>query len=201
MRERTIILASQSPRRRELLSEILDDYIIEPSRCPEDATGTPERVVLQQGYDKALDVFSRHLDAIVIGADSVVTIDGLILGKPRDAADASRMLHLLSGRRHSVLTGMCVVGPEGCAVSLDETHVYYRTLTDEEIAAYISTGECMDKAGAYGIQGKGGAFVTDCVGDYDNVIGLCVKSLEDILTNKFNVKLKPRIRTWQWKQK
>ena len=201
MRERNIILASQSPRRRELMNEILDGYMIEPSRCPEDAMGTPERVVLQQGYDKALDVFGRHPDAIVVGADSVVAIDGMILGKPKDASDASRMLHILSGRQHSVLTGMCVVGPEGCAVSLDETRVRFRQLSDDEIERYILTGEPMDKAGAYGIQGKGGAFVTDCAGDFDNVIGLCVKSLEDILVNKFNVQLKPRVRTWQWKQK
>lgn len=201
MRERNIILASQSPRRRELLSEILDSYIIEPSRCPEDAVGTPERVVLQQGYDKALDVFMRHPDAIVIGADSVVAIDGMILGKPVDDDDARRMLHMLSGRRHSVLTGMCVVGPEGCATALDETYVYDRSIPDEEIEAYIRTGEGRDKAGAYGIQGKGGSFVTRYEGDFDNVIGLCVKSLEDILTRKFDVKLKPRVRTWQWKQK
>ena len=193
MRDYPVILASQSPRRRELLSEIIDDYLIEPALCEEDAQGTPKHVVLQQGYQKALDVFSRHNDALVIGADTVVTIDGLILGKPRDARDAARMLHLLSGRTHSVLTGMCVISKEGCAVSLDETHVCFRTLTDDEIDSYIRTGEPMDKAGAYAIQGLGGAFVKSYEGDYDNVIGLCVKSLEDILKSKFQMQLKPRV--------
>lgn len=192
MRGCSIILASQSPRRRELLSEIIDDFQIEPALCEEDAHGTPEHVVLQQGYQKAIDVFSRHEDALVIGADTVVTIDGLILGKPRDDRDAARMLKLLSGRVHRVLTGMCVISKEGCAVSLDETLVSFREIGYDEIERYISTGEPMDKAGAYAIQGLGGAFVKSYEGDYDNVIGMCVKSLENILTSKFQKQLKPR---------
>lgn len=187
-----IILASQSPRRRELLKGLIDEFEIVPALCGENAQGSPVRVTIQQGYDKALDVFLRNPDALVIGADSVVTIDGLILGKPADEADARRMLGLLSGRVHSVITGMCVVSPRGCVVRADETRVEFRSLAPAEIDAYIATKEPMDKAGAYGIQGLGGALVRGYEGDYDNVVGLCVSSLAQILTRDFGLALANR---------
>ncbi len=192
MREPRIILASQSPRRRELLGRLVDEFEIIPALCAETAQGVPARVALQNGYDKAMDVFMRERDALVIGADSVVAIDGLALGKPRDAEDARRMLRLLSGRAHSVFTGMCVVSSQGCAARLDETRVEFMPLDDARIDEYIATGEPMDKAGAYGIQGLGGALVRSYEGDYDNVIGMCVNGLRDILEQKFGMNIVPR---------
>lgn len=192
MREPRIVLASQSPRRRELLGRLVDEFEIIPALCAETAQGVPARVALQNGYDKAMDVFMRERDALVIGADSVVAIDGLALGKPRDEEDARRMLRLLSGRKHSVFTGMCVVSDRGCAARLDETRVEFMPLDDARIDEYIATGEPMDKAGAYGIQGLGGALVRGYEGDYDNVIGLCVSGLRDILEQRFGMNTVPR---------
>lgn len=184
-----IILASASPRRLELVGKLIDDFAVEISECAEDAVGSPEHVVLQQGYDKALDVFGRNRDALVIGADTVVAIDGEILGKPRDRKDARRMLRMLSGREHRVLTGMCVVAPEFCRVRLDSTRVRFKQLDADAIEKYIATGEPMDKAGAYGIQGLDGAFVSGCEGNFDNVMGLCTPALAELLA-EFGIPVK-----------
>ncbi len=176
-----IVLASSSPRRRELLGRLVGGFEIEPARCAEDAQGSPARVALQQGYDKALDVYGRNPDALVIGADTLVALEGRILGKPRDAAEARDMLRALSGREHSVFTGMCVASARGCAVRLDETRVRFRALSDELIAAYVATGEPLDKAGAYGIQSLGGALVQCVSGDLDSAIGLNARGLGELL--------------------
>ena len=190
MADKRIVLASSSPRRRELLGRLVSGFETEPARCAEDAQGSPARVALQQGYDKALDVYGRNRDALVIGADTLVALDGRILGKPCDAADARAMLHALSGRAHSVFTGMCVVSAQGCAVRLDETRVRFRELTDELIDAYVSTGEPLDKAGAYGIQSLGGALVMDVRGDLDSAIGLNARGLAELL-EQFGVAVRP----------
>ena len=176
-----IVLASSSPRRRELLGRLVGRFEIESARCAEDAQGSPARVALQQGYDKALDVYGRNPDALVIGADTLVALEGRILGKPRDAAEARDMLRALSGREHSVFTGMCVASARGCAVRLDETRVRFRELSDELIAAYVATGEPLDKAGAYGIQSLGGALVQCVSGDLDSAIGLNARGLGELL--------------------
>lgn len=176
-----IVLASSSPRRRELLGRLVGRFEIEPAHCAEDAQGSPARVALQQGYDKALDVYGRNPDALVIGADTLVALEGRILGKPRDAAEARDMLRALSGREHSVFTGMCVASARGCAVRLDETRVRFRALSDELIAAYVATGEPLDKAGAYGIQSLGGALVQCVSGDLDSAIGLNARGLGELL--------------------
>lgn len=176
-----IVLASSSPRRRELLGRLTDEFDVEPSRCAEDAQGAPARVALQQGYDKALDVYSRNRDALVIGADTLVALEGRILGKPRCAEEARAMLRALSGREHSVFTGMCVISREGCAVRLDETRVRFKRLAGGMIDAYVATGEPLDKAGAYGIQGLGGALVDAVSGSLDSAIGLNAGALHELL--------------------
>ena len=138
---------------------------------------------------------------IIIGSDTVVSVDDEILGKPADRDEALEMIGRIQGRSHRVYTGVAILTEDRESCLAVETRVDVYPMSDAEIEAYVDCGESMDKAGAYGIQGKGGSFVTRYEGDFDNVIGLCVKSLEDILIRKFDVKLKPRVRTWQWKQK
>ena len=227
-----IILASASPRRRELLGELLErsglTFEIIPSTAPEVPRGDGvEAVVMNLAEDKARAVARRvagqelagldgspeiaELEAskvrvpgpvsedekreavrkpadagkpvLVIGADTIVVCDETILGKPADAADAAAMLARLSGRTHRVLTGVALIALDGSTVTdrrvfYESTEVTFMPLTAEAIAAYVATGEPMDKAGAYGIQGLGGRFVKEISGDYDNVVGLPVGRLE-----------------------
>lgn len=179
-----MILASQSPRRKELLGFITSDFAVIPAageeRIPEGAS--PEEAVLALSRQKAEEIFAEHKGETVIGADTVVAIDGEILGKPRDEAHAAEMLRKLSGRVHSVFTGVCVVfadGSEECFA--EETRVEFYELSEREIADYIATGDPMDKAGAYGIQEKGAANVKGIVGDFYNVMGLPVGRLARVL--------------------
>ena len=177
-----VILASQSPRRKELLGLFHIPFTI---RIPDaDETMAPElsaaEAVAQVSHRKALAV-PRSADDVVIAADTIVVCDGQILGKPRDASDASRMLHLLSGRDHQVMTGLTVLRGDQCAVCTEITDIHFRSLTDREIDAYIRTGEPMDKAGAYGIQGGAALFADKMVGDYYNVMGLPVCRLGQLL--------------------
>ena len=169
-----LILASASPRRRELLSHFTDDFILDPAAGAENppAGAAPEEIVKALSAAKAQEVAARHPGAIVIGADTIVELDGTILGKPADRDDAFRMLRALSGREHRVYTGVTLVR-DGVAVSEAEmTRVFFRELTDREIWAYIDSGEPMDKAGAYGYQGLAGVFVEGIRGDFFNVVGL-----------------------------
>lgn len=181
---RKLILASASPRRRELLQLIAEDFSI----CPPDADETlPAGFSVSQQIEllasrKAEQIFAQHPDSIVIGADTMVVADGVPLGKPADAAEAKRMLRLLSGRQHEVITGLAVQSKDGKEVAHSLTKVYFRTLSDEEIDRYIATGEPLDKAGAYGIQGKGAVFVTGIEGDYFSVVGLPVAQLYMMLS-------------------
>ena len=174
-----LVLASASPRRQELLRLLTDDFII----CPADADETlpknlpPEQQIETLALRKAEDVFAKMPDCIVIGADTMVFLDGKPLGKPVDAADAKRMLRLLSGRSHCVITGLAVLSPEGRQIRHRMTDVHFRELTDAEIERYIATGEPMDKAGAYGIQKYGAVFVDGIQGDYFNIVGLPVELL------------------------
>jgi len=178
------ILASQSPRRRELLGRLGLTFDIMPSGDPEVISQTePAAIVRELSLHKAQDVMNRLCAQAsaasepftVIGADTIVVLDGTVLGKPADREDASRMLHLLSGRTHQVYTGVCLLtaGAQPGRILFHEcTDVSVWELTDEEIARYIDSGEPMDKAGAYGIQGAFGAFVRSIHGDYFNVVGL-----------------------------
>ena len=167
-----VILASASPRRKELLAHIVPDFSVIPSNIPEDAHGSPRQQVMQLALLKAQDVASRHPDAVVIGADTLVALGRRILGKPRDTAQAADMLRQLSGRTHRVYTGVAVVYADRSDVQCGITRVRFETLSDNEIAAYIATGDPMDKAGAYGIQALGGKYIRGIRGCYFNVMGL-----------------------------
>ena len=174
-----IILASQSPRRRELLSVITTEFEVIPAVGEEKADRSlpPSEYVCALAEHKAREVAASHSDDIVIGADTVVAIGGEILGKPKDKQDAGRMLALLSGREHSVFTGMCILRHSMNILFCEETRVRFFDLTDNEIKDYIATGEPFDKAGAYGIQGIGALLVSGIEGDYYNVMGLPVGRL------------------------
>lgn len=186
-----MILASQSPRRKELLGFISSDFRVIPAvgeeRVPEGAS--PEETVLQLSRQKAEEIFAEYKDEMIIAADTIVTIDGEILGKPKDADHAFEMLRKLSGRVHSVFTGVCVIFEDGSVKSFaEETKVEFYELTDAEINAYIATGDPMDKAGAYGIQEKGAANVKGIVGDFYNVMGLPVGRLARVISENGNEK-------------
>lgn len=176
-----LILASKSPRRKELLSLITEDFVIKSAEVDETIPNgyTPRQAVEYLSKIKA-EPLANEGDT-VIGADTVVVIDEQILGKPVDRTDAFNMLKMLSGRYHSVFTGVTVI-KNGVAKTFSvETRVKFFDLTDSEIEAYILTGECDDKAGAYGIQGKGSLLVESIDGDYFNVVGLPVSQLNRCL--------------------
>ena len=178
-----IILASGSPRRKELLKLITEDFEIIPAKGEEKADESlpPEEYVMCLAEHKAAEIARSHKEAVVIGADTVVYADGRILGKPEDRDDAYSMLALLSGRTHSVFTGVCIFRGDEKQLFAQETKVTFFELTDSEINAYIDTGEPMDKAGAYGIQEKGALIVSGINGDYYNVMGLPVGKLNAVL--------------------
>ena len=179
-----VILASKSPRRRELLAQIFEDFEIIASDADESLPRghTPaecaELVALRKGSAVAE---GEGGDALVISSDTMVELDGVILGKPESAADAHRMLALLSGRVHNVHTGVAVHYRGRAFSGVDTTRVEFRPLTDAEIDEYIATGEPMDKAGAYGIQGLGGRFVVGFDGNYDTVVGLSLSLTERLI--------------------
>ena len=172
-----LVLASASPRRRDLLREIGLCFVVEPSAVEEAPLNgeAPEAQVCRLAREKAWDVAGRHPDSWVLGADTIVVIDGRILGKPSDVDEARAMLGTLAGRTHVVFTGYALVHsrlPEGERVRFVRSEVYIRALSDEEIARYVNTGEPMDKAGAYAIQGIGSGIVERVSGSYTNVVGL-----------------------------
>lgn len=175
-----MILASQSPRRRELLSLITADFRVIPAKGEEilpDGIAPSEAVVLLS-RQKAAEIYREYKNETIIASDTVVAIDGKILGKPTDEADAAAMLRLLSGRTHSVFTGVCIIAPDGSEKSFaEETTVEFWPLSDELIEDYVKSGEPMDKAGAYGIQDSGALLVKRINGDYYNVMGLPVGRL------------------------
>ena len=178
-----IILASRSPRRAELLSaagihfEVLAADVDETPRPGEDPAAYVERLAI----DKAKAVLALRPGARVLGADTTVTIDGEILGKPSDAADATRMLRLLSGRPHLVHTGVAVASDRGLQSGVDTTRVWFDAMTDEDISWYVATGEPVDRAGAYAIQGFASRFIPRIDGSYSNVVGLPVAMVSSIL--------------------
>ncbi|MBQ3221006.1 MAG: septum formation protein Maf [Clostridia bacterium] len=172
------ILASASPRRKELLGEVIEKFEIVPAQGEEYAEEglPPNRLVCALAEQKASEVASLPLakGKAVLGADTVVALEGEVLGKPKDEADAARMLKMLSGRAHEVYTGVCVIFPDGTKrVEADCTKVYFLPLDEAKISAYIATGSPMDKAGAYGIQD--GGLVERIEGSFSNVVGLPVE--------------------------
>ena len=177
-----LILASQSPRRRELLGLTGLDFIVrvadidetmDPGKAPFDEVARVSRL-------KA-EAVARKPDDVVIAADTIVVCRNEVLGKPRNEADAFRILKLLSGRSHEVMTGMTVLRGEEAITHTEVTKIHFRSLSDAEIRAYIASGEPMDKAGAYGIQGGAALFADQMEGDYYNVMGLPVCRLAMIL--------------------
>ena len=177
-----VILASQSPRRKELMGLFHIPFVIRVSDADEtmDLNLSAAEAVAQVSRRKA-EAVTRGVDDVVIAADTIVVCAGEILGKPKDTADASRMLHLLSGRDHQVMTGMTLLRGKTCLTHTEITDIHFRQLSDREIDAYIRTGEPMDKAGSYGIQGGAALFADRMVGDYYNVMGLPVCRLGQLL--------------------
>jgi septum formation protein len=171
-----LVLASTSPRRQELLRNAGIAFEVQPAHIPEDvlpgegAKECAERLA----REKALSIARQRPHDVVLGADTVVVVDGELLGKPADAADARRMLRLLSGRKHEVITGVCLVASGVPSISSETTVVTVNELTDEEIADYVASVEPMDKAGAYAIQGIASRWIPRIEGDYSNVVGLPV---------------------------
>ena len=181
-----LILASGSPRRRELMEMLRPEGLeIVPALGEETADPAlpPEELVKALSRGKAAEVAARCAKGgdVVVGADTVVVLDGTVLGKPRDAADARRMLRALSGRSHTVFTGVTVLRGDACISHAERTEVRFRALTDAEIERYIATGEPMDKAGAYGAQGYASLFVEHLDGDFFNVMGLPLCALGKLL--------------------
>lgn len=178
-----IILASQSPRRAELLRLMGLDFTVQPANIDETRREGEEVLTFLDRISraKACAVPASPTD-VVIAADTIVTLDGIVLGKPRDPEDAKSMLRLLSGREHTVITGLAVRHGETVYTRQVETAVRFKALREAEIEAYAATGEPMDKAGAYGIQGRAAVLIQGIRGDYYNVVGLPVCSLGEILS-------------------
>lgn len=179
-----LILASASPRRAALLEQIGLRFDVEPAEVDETpaANATAEALVERLAAAKARAVARRHADAVVLGADTVVALGDAIFGKPRDQAQATDMLRALSGRTHRVCSAVAVVGSDRCDTRLSVSRVTFARLDDAAIAAYWATGEPRGKAGAYAIQGLGGAFVTHLEGSYAGVMGLPLHEAALLLT-------------------
>ncbi len=174
-----IILASKSPRRRELMNMLKVKFKSVSSEIEEkiDMTLTFDEMVMDLAFQKALHVFKNKQDAIVLGFDTIVVIDDMILGKPKDEEEAKHYLKILSGNTHIVYTGCTILTKEFSKSFYSKAEVFFAKLTDEEIDEYIATGEPMDKAGAYGIQGYGSVFVEGIRGDYYAIMGFPVSRL------------------------
>ncbi|MGL4738654.1 MAG: Maf family protein [Cellulosilyticaceae bacterium] len=187
-----VILASGSPRRKELMKLIPVPFDVAVKEVDETLIEglSAEENVMQLAKKKALAVAQSFKEQWVLGCDTVVICDGQILGKPRDEVHAKEMLGLLSGRAHEVVTGVCMVKQDEDKVELffDRTIVYFKELSDREVSYYIETREPMDKAGAYGIQGYASIFISRIEGDYYNVMGLPIQLVYDYL-KKNNLKM------------
>ncbi len=180
---RDIILASASPRRREICDLLGLCYTVMPAsgELPPDPTLSAEDAVLRVARGKAEEIAASHPDAVVIGADTAVVVEDTILGKPTDEADAVAMLRRLSGREHRVITAVWICDGADSEGFADSAAVTFMPMEDEEIAAYVATKEPMDKAGAYAIQGKGARFIRGIHGDFYTVMGLPSGRLYDII--------------------
>ena len=188
-----IILASKSPRRREILENTKVRFSIEESQIDEviKLNELPKETVMRLAYEKALDVANRNKNSLVIGADTIVVINDTILGKPKDDIEAFSMLKLLSGKTHYVITGFALIN-----LSLDKkiidcqvSQVTFKELSEQCIKDYLQTKESLDKAGAYGIQGYGGLLVENIQGDYFNIVGLPISKISDCLKDHFDINL------------
>ena len=184
-----IILASRSPRRQQILKQVGIKYIVDPATIEEDLTLNlpPRKLVKYLSKQKAAAVAKRHKNKIILAADTIIVINNEIIGKPKDKSDAKRILKLLSGKVHHVITGYTIIKPNPLTFRGSKatersrfqaitnsviSKVYFKKLTNQEIDDYIATGEPMDKAGAYGIQSRGALFIKKISGDYFNIVGL-----------------------------
>ncbi len=184
-----VILASKSPRRKELIGYLFDEVEFISSNAEENY---PKELPFDDipaflSVIKCKDIANMNPEALVIGADTGVFYNGEMLGKPESKEDAKRMLTLLSGKTHTVITGCCLCKNGKSMTFSEKTAVTFYPLTEEEIDAYIATDECDDKAGSYGIQGKGGLFVKEIMGDYYNVVGLPVARLKREIDRFLNI--------------
>ena len=183
-----IVLASQSPRRKEICASLGFSFEIVPAKneAEIDMSLSPEKAVEKVALSKAEEVFLVRPDDTVIGSDTAVYLEGAFLGKPQNTQEAYNMLKSLSGKSHKVYTGVAIISKEKRVSFCESADVYFASMTDKEIYDYISTGEPMDKAGAYGIQGYGGRFVKRLEGDFYTVMGLPYHRLYEEL-KKFGV--------------
>ena len=183
MSECRVVLASGSPRRRQLLELIGIEHEVQPANIDESVRPreTPARYAERLAREKASVIASRDPDRITIAADTTVVVNRKVLGKPENEEDARRMLSMLSGREHTVITAIAVARGRKLRSAVEEVRVRFRRLREDEIDAYIATGEPMDKAGAYGIQGYGATIVECIEGDYFSVMGLPLARLVDLL--------------------
>lgn len=187
-----LILASKSPRRRELIARLGVPYEVCASDADESVCGllAPDEYVKTLALRKAQAAANTHPGDVVLGVDTVVVLDGRILGKPQNICDAAQMLRALSGRSHEVFSGFALIGDGKVYSESVRTTVRFAALSDEEIARYVASGEPMDKAGAYGIQGEGALLVEGISGDYYNVVGLPLQRIYAVLKSDFGVVFK-----------
>ena len=176
-----LILASNSPRRKQILTESGFDFTVIPSNVnePENTDKQPDKYAEYLAELKATDVFNKNGN-VVLGADTIVYIDDLILGKPKDKQDAINTLKLLSGKTHIVCTGFAIISSDKKIIDSDKTYVTFNDLSNALITDYVNSGLCMDKAGSYGIQ-DGYPLVKEIKGDYQNVVGLPISKIKGIL--------------------
>ena len=183
MKNKTIILASASPRRAKLLKKIIEDFEIIPSKVDESkiTANTPEEFAKSAALAKAKEVAKNNPNAVVIGADTIVVLEGKILGKPKDKKDAFAMLQSLSGKTHQVITGIAIVDGKKITTGVETTQVTMKKIATETIRSYVESNRPLDKAGSYGIQEIEGEFVEKVEGDYDNVVGLPTQKLKKLI--------------------
>lgn len=178
-----IVLASKSPRRKELLNKICDQFTIDVPKNPEiiDNKWPLKSISKHLATQKALEIYQKHPDSLIIGADTIVLIDKQILGKPKDEEDAKRMISLLSGKTHLVITGVCIIKENYLKKFSCTSKVTFKELTEQEINLYCQLKTIYDKAGAYAIQGEAKKFITKIKGDYNNIVGLPIYKLKKYL--------------------
>lgn len=188
-----IILASSSPRRKEILENANVKFDIIKSEIDEVILDNelPSQVVMRLAFEKCIDIAAKHRESLVIGADTVVVLDDIILGKPKDIDEAVAMITQLSGKTHQVITGISLINLSANKKIIDYvvSNVKFKDLSAEDIKDYIQTNESLDKAGAYGIQGYGALLVEEIQGDYFNIVGLPISRLSDLLKQHFSINI------------
>lgn len=186
-----LILASASPRRKEILNNMGYEFQVKPSGIEEVVHPhmTPDQTATDLARQKAEDIATRHPEDLVIGADTIVVLDETVLGKPRDQEDAVRMLRELRGREHQVITGVALIQGQKEQCFSVTTRVWMADASEELLSAYVMSGEPMDKAGSYGIQGKGALLVEKIEGDYFNVVGLPIQKIARVLAEEYGIEV------------